>query len=233
MKKITTTIRTSVFSYVKESHTKKREYSVHNTVPLLIKDYPLSPEVDIPSFITALEERVPKHLIDNVVEVIYVGNFPSLGDRNAAYADGAIYMTNADPTNRDFLENTIHETAHAVLAAMDGEMLANLELQGEFLGKRIRLQSMLDEEGYDFPAKYYSNLSYSRPFDEFLSDVVGYPLLLSLTHNLFVSPYGATSLEEYFANGFENFYLDNITSVKKISPILYNLLLQLHSADLE
>jgi Mlc titration factor MtfA (ptsG expression regulator) len=48
---------------------------------------------------------------------------------------------------------------------------------------------------------------------------------------LFVSPYGATSLEEYFANAFENFYLEDPDDVKKISPALYNLIVQLHQEE--
>jgi len=38
---------------------------------------------------------------------------------------------------------------------------------------------------------------------------------------LFVSPYGATSIQEYFANGFEKYYLDNPGRVRIISPVLY------------
>lgn len=205
---------------------------MHNTIPLFIKDYPTSKEVNIASFIQSLENRLPKHLMDNI-EVMYVGNFPNLKDRNAAYTDGAIYMTNDEPTNEDFLENTIHEVAHAVLHSMKENILSNIKLQSEFLGKRERLRSLLDSEGYKFPEEYYSKLFYSEPFDIFLSDVVGYPLLLGLTINLFVSPYGATSLEEYFANAFEHFYLDNGAAVKKISPILYNILVQIHNEDFD
>ena len=39
---------------------------------------------------------------------------------------------------------------------------------------------------------------------------------------LFNSPYGATSLKEYFANGFEAYYIGDRIYLSKISPYLYN-----------
>ena len=101
----------------------------------------------------------------------------------------------------------------------------------EFLGKRERLRMILNSEGYKFPKKYYLNMEYSTAFDEFLAQIVGYPTLLTLTMGLFVSPYGATSLEEYFANAFENFYLEDPSDIKKISPALYDLIVQLHKEE--
>jgi len=50
-----------------------------------------------------------------------------------------------------------------------------------------------------------------------------------LTMGLFASPYGATSLKEYFANGFEKFYLGETRLVKATSPVLYNILTKLHT----
>jgi hypothetical protein len=42
---------------------------------------------------------------------------------------------------------------------------------------------------------------------------------------LFLSPYGATSLREYFSNAFEGYFLnDEKEYVKKISPAVYNKL---------
>ena len=69
--------------------------------------------------------------------------------------------------------------------------------------------------------KLSTDFFYLIKFDEFLSDEVGYPTLLSITMGLFVSPYGATSLSEYFANGFEFYFLKDPGYVSKISPKLY------------
>ena len=98
------------------------------------------------------------------------------------------------------------------------------KLQNEFLGKRERLKAILSAQGYGLPEKYYADVEYSKKFDYFLSDEVGYPTLLSLTMGLFASPYGATSLREYFANGFEKYFLGHGRRVKEVSPVLFNIL---------
>ena len=65
-------------------------------------------------------------------------------------------------------------------------------------------------------------VDFSKKFDEFLYLIVGYPTLTQLTPTLFVSPYGATSLREYFANCFEEYFARRqYDHVKKISPAVY------------
>jgi hypothetical protein len=216
--------------YIIEQQAQRREYSLFGTIPFIIKDFATSDEVDYPSLIDNIEEILPKHLLHNV-EMVYMGDFPFLEDRNAIYSDGAIYLTNEEPTNYDILENFVHEVAHAVEGI--GALLASDEaVKQEFLGKRKRLKSILDYEGYEIPEQYYTNTQYSEDFDKFLAEVVGYPTLLILTMGLFVSPYGATSLEEYFANSFENYYLENRGDVKTISPQLYELITTLHDRSI-
>ena len=51
--------------------------------------------------------------------------------------------------------------------------------------------------------------------------------------NLFVDPYSPTSLREYFASGFEEFYLGDRLYLQKICPYIFKKVLQLHEDDLE
>ena len=95
------------------------------------------------------------------------------------------------------------------------------DLKDEFLGKRQRLYHLLTAEGFHINPALYASTEYSKTFDEFLANEVGYPMLLTLSMGLFVSPYGATSLQEYFANGFEKYILDNPQYVRDVSPVLY------------
>ena len=216
---------------IRESASKRREYYIHSqfdTIPILIKDPFMSDEVNMEEFIDEIETRIPRHLLQNI-EIIYVGDFPDLDGRNAAYIDGAIYITNKEPTTHDMLENVIHEIAHSIESAYGTQIYSDNKLQNEFLGKREKLKAILDAQGYEFPEEYYINTEYTRAFDEFLSDRVGYPTLLSLTMGLFASPYGATSLREYFANGFEKFYLGESRLVKETSPVLYNTIVKLRT----
>ena len=91
--------------------------------------------------------------------------------------------------------------------------------------KRKELHRILSDEGYNVNLMYYLDVDYNRQFDDFLSQEVGYPMLTALTVNLFFSPYGATSLREYFANGFEAyFYHQDLDKLASISPVLFDKL---------
>ena len=53
--------------------------------------------------------------------------------------------------------------------------------------------------------------------------MVGYDNLNNFTNGLFSSPYGATSLKEYFANGFEEFFLGNREHLKRIRLLVHTM----------
>tara|TARA_R110000824_G_scaffold383486_1_gene577088 strand:+ start:168 stop:785 length:618 start_codon:yes stop_codon:yes gene_type:complete len=193
------------------------EYYIYN-VPLFVVDAP-PPDVDIPAFCQEVEEYLPARLLANI-DVVYIGEFKDLQGRNAAFTNGAIYMTSREPSNKDMLENFIHETAHS-LESQYGMDLYTPDLRSEFVGKRKRLRYILSAQGYQINPLLYTFTEYNSKFDNFLANEVGYPTLLTLTMGLFASPYGATSLQEYFANGFEKYFLVNPRSVRDISPVLY------------
>ena len=217
----------NLYSYVIEGIKRNQEYRIHGYIPVVIKDRLFSDEVNIDEFIEKIEEKIPRHLLGDI-DIVYIGDFPSLEGRTATFADGAIYISNREPTTHDMLESVIHEIAHSIESKFGAFIYGDNKLRNEFLGKREKLKDILDAQGYEIPEKYYLNSEYSKAFDEFLSDSIGYPVLLALTMGLFASPYGATSLREYFANGFEKYYLGEGHRVKEVSPLLYNILNSLH-----
>ena len=82
---------------------------------------------------------------------------------------------------------------------------------------------LLKDNGFSIDLKYFLETEYNLEFDEFLYSTVGYPLLTTLTVNLFFSPYAATSLREYFANGFEAFFYDEeLSRLSSVSPKLFS-----------
>jgi len=194
------------------------EYYIYNC-PLFVLNDPTSEEVNLPELAADIENLLPPRLFTEI-DVIYFGEFPTLNGKNAAYSNGAIYIDNSEPTNYDILENVVHEIAHS-LEPKYGSFIYDENLKNEFLGKRKRLRSILEQNGFEIPEKFYLYTEYNRLFDEFLSETVGYPTLVSLTMGLFASPYGATSLQEYYANGFEKYFLDSPQAVRKVSPVLY------------
>jgi len=193
------------------------EYHIYN-IPLFVIGEP--PEVSLPDFCTEAEEIIPQRLLCNV-DVVYVGDLRELNGRNATYANAAIYMTNKEPTTEDMLENFIHEVAHSLEHNFASEVYTD-DLIKEFKGKRSRLYHILKSHGYKVSPIAFGFTEYSAKFDQFLSDTVGYPTLLTLTMGLFASPYAATSIQEYFANGFEKYFLEDPWDLKKVSPVLYD-----------
>ncbi len=76
---------------------------------------------------------------------------------------------------------------------------------------------------YDVPADFTINMDYDREIDMFLYETVGYDVLNQLVTNIFVSGYAATSLSEYFARGFEEYFVGDKDSLRKLSPVLYKI----------
>ena len=97
--------------------------------------------------------------------------------------------------------------------------------------KRMKLKEILQANGYDVSKQNFENLEYDEKFDFYLYEEIGYPALTTLTVNLFCSPYGATSIREYFANAFENFFMKEPRYVKKLSPKVYNKIVLLSKED--
>ena len=99
----------------------------------------------------------------------------------------------------------------------------------EFLKKRKQLAFELASEGYDIPRGFVGDVKFSEEIDTFLYKRVGYGPLKMFGLGIFVRPYAATSLREYFAVGFEYFYLKDAEELKKTCPSLYNKIYYLHN----
>jgi len=215
----------SLKNYIKN---KKVKHFRSAGIEIYVKD-PLPDNIDIRSVIKSLEKRVPNHLLRNV-ESIYVGIFKELEKREiqAMFENSSIFITSKQNSEEDMLDDLIHETAHSVEEIKSAQIYSDKEIEREFLQKRKELFFLLKNEGFNLELSYFLDPDFDSDFDNFLYMEVGYPLLSLMTVNLFYSPYGATSLREYFANGFESFFMkENIDRLKKISPKLFSKLVKL------
>jgi len=214
----------------KTAKKKTRELALFNKVPVHILQ-PLPDSVDLRACLSNIEKAVPRHLVQNI-DVMYVGQFDHLTDNNvnASYSDGAIYLTNAQDDNADLIDDVVHEISHSIEQNSKDEIYGDREVENEFAGKRERLYHIINgvlPKGTNFPLEQYLNLEYDKDFDEFLYREIGYPTLTTISSGLFYSPYAITALREYFANGFEAYFLRDANYLKKISPLLFNKLEQL------
>ena len=211
---------------------KPKQFKWHGVDVFVQKDF-TSPEVDIEKVLSQLSKKIPHHLFSGL-DAIYVGEFDFLKSRDldAMFRDGAIFLSNEKISVEDTADDITHEIAHLVEKEKSNFIYGDGKIEQEFLNKRKELYFILKEEGYEVSLSQFLNPEYDIQFDQYLYQHVGYPVLSVLTINLFYSPYGATSLREYFANCFEGFFWnEDITRVNDLSPEVYKKLEQL--IDLE
>tara|TARA_R100001082_G_C4358550_1_gene158166 strand:- start:988 stop:1656 length:669 start_codon:yes stop_codon:yes gene_type:complete len=212
--------------WITESAKKGRKFKdMYNVsgIDVYIKDR-LPDNIDPEFVFKYINSRIPFYL-SNGIDIIYIGQFPDMERRqiNAYYEDGAIYVTNQQSHEMDLVDDIIHEIAHAVEANNDEIIYGSGFLQNEFAAKRKNLTNRL-KDIYDVPKDFVINIEYDKEIDDFLFKTVGYDVLNQLVVNIFVSGYAATSVSEYFARGFEEYFIGDKTALKQISPILYSIL---------
>lgn len=214
--------------YIKKRLGEQKLFLLYKKIPIQIIQ-PLPSHINIQEVIDIVENKIPSIFFTHTnIESIYVGKFKHLINRKlqASYEGGTIYLSNHDDNpNIDALQiakDITHEVAHAVHEVVGLGIFGDRLLESEFIGKRRALGNLLQMEGYDIQHYDFYNVEYDERFDEFLFKAVGYKELSTLTIGLFDSPYSATSIHEYFANGFEDFFFGDIAYMKNISEELYN-----------
>jgi hypothetical protein len=190
----------------------------------VVQQQEMPDNINLNNILKKIQIVIPDHFVQNL-DGIYVGEYDFLlkRDLNALYKDGVIYVLPDQDDEQDVYEDIVHEIAHCVEETYGMDIYEDGKIEQEFLRKRRALLDTLKAYGYnEVSDAAYGNTEFSRKFDEFLYLIVGYPTLTQLTPNLFVSPYGATSLREYFANCFEEYFARRqYDHVKKISPAVY------------
>ena len=198
----------------------RREYTLFGKF-FYLKE-PFLGNIDVHSVIETLETSMPSHLFGEIDEVL-VGDFDFLHERGleAMYKDGAIYVTNQIQSAKDLIENIVHEASHSLEYSYGAIIYGDRKINAEFIGKRERLRSILQSEGYKVGSYDFKDTEYDEGFDTFLYKEVGYVKLNNLVSGLFVSSYAVTSLKEYWAVGFEDYFIGDRYYLETISPILF------------
>lgn len=217
---------------VKKNLSERREFSIFTNTLLMIKDS-VPKDVSIINVIKDLEDTIPSKFF-NSIDMVIVGQFPELKttDRRAAFMDGAIYVTNEQPSSEQMLEDIIHEVAHAVEEEYNNFIYSDGQVEIEYLSKKKRFLDTLSSYGHRVPNRVRVGSEYSRELDDFLFYNIGYENLVGLTTGLFLDPYASVSLSEYFAVSFETYYMsEDVGYLRSISPIMYNKIESIHNGD--
>lgn len=185
-----------------------------------------SEESKIPGFKRAIEislKKIPPHLLSNVKN-INIGKKEIFDKRKiqGIYRNGTICLTDEHQKTSDMIDDLVHEIAHSVEDAHWDVIYSDGLIEKEFLRKRKELWLILKNKGFEKELDFFMQTRYIKEFDYYLYAEVGYPMMRAVTSNIFYSPYAATSIREYFSNGFEAFYMkEEIPKLKAISPEVY------------
>jgi len=211
---------TLLIGYIKESVQRSGIYYLNSEIPVWSED-PLPEYINLRAVLDKIEQMMPSAYF-RYIDAVKIGTFPEMIDRelNAMYKDGVLYISNFQASEEDMYDDIIHELAHAVDENNRDLIYGDERLMVEFLGKRKRLYSILKNEGYDVILEEFLNINYDLDFDMFLYQDIGYEKLNNLVMGLFPGAYSVTSLKEYFATGFERFYMREGANLSKMCPIL-------------
>ena len=131
-------------------------------------------------------------------------------------------MTNKYTDPREMVDDLVHEIAHSVEEIHESLIYGDKKIEKEFIEKRKMLWHLLKDQNFKPELHSFLNPEYQEDLDMFFYNEIGYPILSMISNQIFYSPYAATSLREYFANGFEAFFMkEEVHRLKKISPILF------------
>tara|TARA_R110002074_G_scaffold45977_1_gene118751 strand:- start:78 stop:764 length:687 start_codon:yes stop_codon:yes gene_type:complete len=228
-------MKNNLLDFIKESAKRgkkaQKEYTFGDGY-VYVKN-PLPDTIDLAYVLDTIEELIPPAM-RAAVESIFVGDFEEFHEReiNALFKDGAVYVTNAQTDNDDMIDDIVHEIAHSAEDLYGYEIYASdNKLMNEFRQKRISFEKLLKSQGFRTQGYDFEDVEYNLDFDDYLYQEVGYPTLESLTVGLFPNAYSPTSIREYFASGFEMYFLGDRHYLKKISPVLYRKIEEIMKDD--
>ena len=201
----------------------QREFSIFGKMFYLQQHF--HGEVEVQNVISKVEKMMPPHLFDEV-DMIIVDDFDFLREREleALYKDGAIYLTPFLYSDHDVIENIVHEVSHSIEERLGRLIYGDGKLRKEFQTKRDTLARHLGAHDYDTSGLDFQDVEYDLAFDEFLHKEVGYANLRNFTDGIFHRPYAATSIREYWAAGFEDYFIGEASEVARLSPVLFNII---------
>tara|TARA_Y100000592_G_C5465132_1_gene316246 strand:+ start:1535 stop:2203 length:669 start_codon:yes stop_codon:yes gene_type:complete len=192
----------------------------------------LPQDINLEAILNVLEKNFPSHYYNNL-KALKIEHSPEFDERgvNAVYRDNILQVTNKQSDTNDLIDDIVHEFAHHLETLYPEQIYGDEKLINEFLKKRQELKFELQSEGYWVREYNFDKLKFDESFDKFLYQRVGRNMLRLVTAGSFIRPYAAVSLREYFATGFEAYYLGKRDTLENISPVLYDKIEELHNLE--
>jgi len=210
----------NLINYIRESIKKSGIYYLNGEIPVW-SDNPLPDHINLNAVINKIEQLLPVAYF-RYIDAVKIGMYPEMIERqfNALYKEGVLYISNVQSDEEDMLDDIIHEISHAVEQNNYDLIYEDEKILLEFLGKRKKLYNLLKSQGFNVNIEEFMQVKYSEDFDMLLFQEIGYPFLNNLVIGLFPGAYSVTSINEYFATGFQKYYMNELNYITKICPNL-------------
>lgn len=209
-----------IFESAKLAKQNRKDYMIFGHIQVQITE-PFINQIDLEKILKELESKIPKRLLDDV-DSIYIGTYEPLENRqiDSMYINGSILISNKHSSEKELFGTFVHEFAHAIEEAHKDLIYSDGQIAREFLAKRKMMYNLLKDD-FKLNKNAFLDINFNQQFDDFAYKTVGYQNLGVLTNGLFISPYACTSIREYFANGFEHFFLNETSELKQKCPNLF------------
>tara|TARA_R100000234_G_scaffold49340_1_gene29611 strand:+ start:1877 stop:2569 length:693 start_codon:yes stop_codon:yes gene_type:complete len=223
---------TNTIEYIKNRSSLIQENISVNSVDVDIQSE-VPDNVNISKILTIVKGTLPKSYFKKL-DGIVIADLEEFERRNisAKYSedDNKLYLSaDRQDNNADMLDDVYHEIGHHVETLYPEQIYGDKAIQDEFLLKRKQLYFELASEGYNMTPYNLANPVYNKDLDDFFYKRVGKRMMNMVTAGISIRPYAMVSLKEYFAVGFEQYYLGNDKDLHKISPVLYKKISELHN----
>jgi len=208
----------------------KMDLFIHDTVPVYITEK-VPENVSIRSVLNFLNDEMPEPLFKGL-NAVYIGSFPEIEEEgaNAKYWEGALYLVSKEQDgSMDLLDDIVHEVAHLVEEQYGEGIYEDEILKEEFLHKRNllfeRMSPYFTEDRWAKEA--FKNHEYDKKLDVFFTEKVGNGRMKKFISGIFLTSYAPVSLNEYFADGFEHYFLGKREDLATLCPMLYKKIFEL------
>jgi len=213
---------------IKEKIKKTNKYKklLYKSIPVKIVD-DVENMVDVNLVLSKVEQTIPYRLLSGHVNEIIFGNFDFFKKRdyNAYYdtENKLIYIRSEQQDNNlDLFDDLVHEISHAIENKFHDFIFSDGRLKAEFMHKRLKLRYTLAlKYGKLVPDHKFMLTSFDQELDDLFHKRLGYYRMRKYVNGLFPSAYAPTSVDEYWAEGFEKYCLGKKEDLFKICPQLF------------
>ena len=109
-------MKNNISSYIKKNSKlfENKNLTFFGTINVFIKDE-MHNDVDLKNVFRTIESLLPSYYVNNI-DALYVGQFEEFIEKetNAAYMNGALYISSNQDDESDMIDDIVHEISHAV-----------------------------------------------------------------------------------------------------------------------